>query len=1385
MKINNKLFFLDSTKDHLESRPSFWEYREGKGVLISLSRGIPNPLPRSFFDQPGYVELLLVGCSADQKARIIDEMRQKVLATIRREPKAAIELLEKCSEKFRNEIFTDQFYKSNLVFAAMDRGVSYLEALLTSIPDKWLEPLLYSKEDSLSILQLAVIRRQQDCIAAIFKYCPSHFLGQLIALGKGPRTPLYEAVSQGGKETVTTLIRSCPQEFHNKLFANNYLDETPFMVAIERGADLLETLFIETPDQFICDLIGSSDQRKNNIVSATNYCRDPRLFCVLARYLPDEMVEEFLMPQGSLIPPLQRAISAANESAVVGLLESFGDAYGSLLLQPNLGGETPLMLASRLEDPKIVELLVKYCPKKLSKELWFVMPESRTNAIHTACNRANDRVAMSLVSHWPKEYFDSLFIDDDWHERTVFHRLAALESSSQFFELYRRSDAFYRKKLFQLDRHRNTVLHYAAQRWSPEELESLFEICSDRVDSLYRKNELGESPLIKAILGVNTDSLGILRERCPTDKVSTLLGPDRQCRTALHEGATHLPSLNVLLSLIPEPLLPNLFRQDFMGRTPLHDSLLNRSLAPLKQLINMCPAQCRDIIFGCDYEGNSALHFAVSKMNESAISILSGCNENNRLYRENHKGMTPLYLAIKYENEDAIKKLMTFYPNETAKDFEALAHGCLFLQALLRDGDLKALTKLLRYVKSEIKSKILNAVDCYGLKPYHYCMVPPYDKLAYLPELWPNEVKKPRILMKLETEDVRINLRKPLFARILERYPKMEVNPAEDLELVALAEYVSSYGDRWLIESLFEHEFKMNQHLPLSVEAVKKILAAIQSCANSEQRVSLHLALQTHSNLDEALSVASQRRSVRMFPAKENFFALDLSEQRELMMRAQVLRQRAALSVADKVVKDACQGKNYDSILLVQSLKLYRKTGVSGSKSVMSRLAHLFSNPLLSGKIREEAALAFAAVENDLESASSKEKFVLAMMASKPEQERLKSALVRALSRYHFTASEKDCAIADSLIDELRQAKSHAYKRAIVEILTTFPYMPALEKALEGIESNLWNAVEKRIPVGGEIEIYGDYSIFAYWPLFRHSRLNLRRRIAERIVSMNEGRLCLIVDQRYREFKDHESRYPFLKDVQSFVMNMRDTARHLPHTIFLPGHATVFRGINDRKGLELAGAAFNSLLMEGVGSGDLTEFPNETNGTWAKVGQVFTSVSLNYVIGSYYDSQGVLMCFRGSLINAENLRGRVRYQKEFSLHPIFNSRIRFNSIAGLLVTSEKGKKIKALAAEAKQTQKFDRVKQRNLRAVSKTGKSLAERVHLLNEEIPLKEAVESKLDELGLKEATQEEIAECNVRRQIVRLELLKELKGALRRCMVDAIGLALGNLSKASPLSS
>jgi len=228
------------------------------------------------------------------------------------------------------------------------------------------------------------------------------------------------------------------------------------------------------------------------------------------------------------------------------------------------------------------------------------------------------------------------------------------------------------------------------------------------------------------------------------------------------------------------------------------------------------------------------------------------------------------------------------------------------------------------------------------------------------------------------------------------------------------------------------------------------------------------------------------------FPTKEEFFAQkSLEKQRALLSRSVVLRERAALRVANKVLKDAIETGSYDEELLSLSIKLLHATEIEGASRTIERLSSIIEpTSKFSNEIRREACLSLAVVDYDPN--SSERKSLLLDALEEVTDPTLQRALIDSLGSYSF--SEEDGTIAKHLMKHSESTSDDGVKVSIAFALSAIPREDALKGALSIVNSPVWDSMDAGREDYENLGREGDFQMYCYRPTFHDSRNNMKRK---------------------------------------------------------------------------------------------------------------------------------------------------------------------------------------------------------------------------------------------------------------------------------------------------
>lgn len=606
-----------------------------------------------------------------------------------------------------------------------------------------------------------------------------------------------------------------------------------------------------------------------------------------------------------------------------------------------------------------------------------------------------------------------------------------------------------------------------------------------------------------------------------------------------------------------------------------------------------------------------------------------------------------------------------------------------------------------------------------------------------------------------------------VWMRICERFPNFARGEEDLPELASFIREALSSEDLSRITDLLTWEYKMNQALPMTGKALRKIKRLIEKHPDTSQKILL--ALQTHPNLAE-IEVAVREGDLNQdFPEKSIFFGMSVKKQAVFLYRAVVFREQAALSVSNQILKNAIENQEYEGNLLLLSIKLLQKTGIESSSMTIDRLSAIIASPTFSSELKKEACLALAAI--DFNPKSKKRKQLLLHALAEANDPSVQRSIIDSLGKYLFISQEKE--IERSLIQLSHQTDDEQVKISLAYTLSAIPSEDALKEALSIVNSPIWNQVD----CASEYENLGrvgDYVMYPYKPPFHKSRNHMKRAIAERLVEMHRDSVSDLVKVQIVKWRSTPSQFPDIETIKSNIECIPENTRYLPFGLYLPSDTYVYRAISNRKGEKLGKAAVMDLLSKGMGSADLSNCEPD-KGTWAKIGQVFASTNLSSLTPLYFNENGVLIAIPSETINELLMRNEVRYECESGINCISYQTIRIHHIRQLFMNTDRKEQIEKWVDRYLQgatgnkrlisTQKKIAIRQ----FLRKSGKpvSMQNKVTYFEPGPSWNDQVNQQVRELGLHPPTLEQIVRENVERQIIREILAKKITDPdLKECM-------------------
>ncbi|KAK9735710.1 hypothetical protein RND81_04G221700 [Saponaria officinalis] len=182
-----------------------------------------------------------------------------------------------------------------------------------------------------------------------------------------------------------------------------------------------------------------------------------------------------------------------------------------------------------------------------------------------------------------------------------------------------------------------------------------------------------------------------------------------------------------------------LWHKDRYGNTLLHAAATAFGIGPLSKLVQfMIRNGLTDAALLGDRHGNTALHFATGDGDLAKATCLIEAAPMT-VYQGNHKGVSPLYLAVKYWNEDLVKLMVTqscLHPWKSEMRLHP-KHATLAHLAI-KDRSLGTLNILLEHL-----SELIKGTNEKGWRPLSYAANKGYlDEVTYLLTNFPKSAEE-------------------------------------------------------------------------------------------------------------------------------------------------------------------------------------------------------------------------------------------------------------------------------------------------------------------------------------------------------------------------------------------------------------------------------------------------------------------------------------------------------------------------------------------------------------------------------------------------------------------------------------------------------------------
>lgn len=264
------------------------------------------------------------------------------------------------------------------------------------------------------------------------------------------------------------------------------------------------------------------------------------------------------------------------------------------------------------------------------------------------------------------------------------------------------------------------------------------------------------------------------------------------------------------------------------------------------------------------------------------------------------------------------------------------------------------------------------------------------------------------------------------------------------------------------------------------------------------------------------------------------------------------------------------------------------------------------------------------------------------------------------------------------LIDQFKKTLKDKIKIHLALLFSQFLDESCLLMAWNTIRSSVWDGVD-RISKKPILTRKRNFAQFSYKPLKHYSRNRLKNLILSNLVLVQKQDFNAVVTEEYKAYKAKTSR--FCKEVDSFHDQLLafEVNRFIETPLFLPENSIFFRGTVASKESALQGDSIIDFFSKGCGRGSLHNNEYFSTNSWFKVGQVFATHELDYIIqGGFFNE--TLIGFSSDYYNEATLMGMTRNEKENSFHQVFYEKVRLENVEVVFIDSAYEKELTLLAS---------------------------------------------------------------------------------------------------------
>lgn len=586
------------------------------------------------------------------------------------------------------------------------------------------------------------------------------------------------------------------------------------------------------------------------------------------------------------------------------------------------------------------------------------------------------------------------------------------------------------------------------------------------------------------------------------------------------------------------------------------------------------------------------------------------------------------------------------------------------------------------------------------------------------------------------------------------------VNPTLDQETKDLFNtYIRCYEDLQYLRG----DIKMNDVLCLSPQGLEMVAELSKRYRSSPYFESVRVGVQTCG--DRALLTrAAQGLDRKLVYDRQSFLRLPLEEQKTLLSRYVVFRDRKGLELVSFLLEEASRDHSLVSSELVSlALELIEKTEIVAEQDRdENSLVHLICALMLNigsqptehtSALLAKAVFSLAKIDRvRFQNQYRHGIFEAFKMAKQLGQTALINQYILALGSYSYSQEiPDDLEIIQALVQYAKEPNlSSETKRALADVLASMRQEEALLTAWEIIRGSIWddhygiwNHLEERFD-------HGSFNMFPSRPFAIHdNRNNMRKKILD-ILGQCDLKARESVEEVFAEFKKNPEKYPSIQKHSNYLRNLPEGFENAD-PLYLPTGSFIFRGISCRKGVSRASDALLDLLERGIGNSELTRAVSEQS-TFAKIGHFFCAMDSEYSRG-YVDNNGAFIVIKGDYANKCIEQRRVRQQKQGnSFHYIFYDTIGHEHIHSIHVHKSVVEELKKLRDADLETLNRSELKHFGYFEKDELKRFV---LFLRNDPYKLFEKLRAHEDvrhaDLKVAEVTREQLEEENIKRFILR----------------------------------